>query len=259
MSLTEPKLTKEEADKILSEISLRNSRRLFYGLYPAKGPYRRDLYPKHMEFFAAGKSHRERLFMAANRVGKTVGGGGYESTCHLTGEYPNWWVGRRWSRPVKWWAAGKTNETTRDILQRKLLGNIVGQGTSKKSVDGTGLIPGVFLGRPTWKQGVADFIDTIPVLHKPTGRWSTLGFKSYQQGSGSFEGTEQDGIWGDEEMPEDIYGECLIRTAGIESLQDSGGMIMITFTPLLGLTAVVLSFMPKDLQPGADDVRADFG
>ena len=32
-------------------------------------------------------------------------------TCHLTGRYPPWWEGRRFSGPVRAWAAGKTNET----------------------------------------------------------------------------------------------------------------------------------------------------
>lgn len=229
-------------------------------MYPDEGPYARHRYPKHMEFFAAGAKYRERCFMAGNRIGKTVGGGGYETVCHLTGEYPYWWEGKRWKRPVKWWAAGKTNETTRDIIQRKLLGKITGKGSQNKSVDGTGLIPGDLIGAPTWKQGVADFIDTIEILHKPTGKWSTLGFKSYQQGAGSFEGTEQDGIWLDEEPPLDVYGEALIRTAGISSMPESGGIMLMTFTPIKGLSEVVLQFMPKDMQPGADDdVRTDLG
>jgi hypothetical protein len=29
--------------------------------FPADGPFRRELYAKHMEFFAAGKKHRERV------------------------------------------------------------------------------------------------------------------------------------------------------------------------------------------------------
>jgi hypothetical protein len=35
--------------------------------------------------------------MAANRVGKTVVGA-YETTVHMTGEYPAWWEGRRFDR-----------------------------------------------------------------------------------------------------------------------------------------------------------------
>jgi hypothetical protein len=38
-----------------------------------------------MEFFEAGAKYRERCMMAANRVGKTLGVGGYETAAHLTG------------------------------------------------------------------------------------------------------------------------------------------------------------------------------
>ena len=49
--------------------------------YPDQGPLRRELYPKHLAFFAAGAEHRERIIMAANRVSKTQGVGAYEVTC----------------------------------------------------------------------------------------------------------------------------------------------------------------------------------
>ena len=39
----------------------------------------RHKYAKHLEFFEAGAKYRERCFMAANRVGKTLGAGGYET------------------------------------------------------------------------------------------------------------------------------------------------------------------------------------
>lgn len=42
--------------------------------FPAGGPLSRELYAKHMDFFAAGLDHRERAFIAANRVGKTLAG-----------------------------------------------------------------------------------------------------------------------------------------------------------------------------------------
>lgn len=174
--------------------------------------------------------------MAANRIGKSEAGA-YEVTAHLTGLYPHWWKGRRFARPGRWWAAGKTNETTRDIVQAKLLGEIEGAGTVDKRMSGTGMIPGKLLGKPTWKQGVADLVDTIKVKHV-SGGWSTLGLKSYQQGRGSFEGTAQHGAWLDEEPPEDVYGEVLIRTA------TTNGLVMLTFTPLAGLSDVVLGFMP---------------
>ena len=203
-------------------------------------------YPRHLEFFAAGADYRERCFMAANRCGKSVAGA-FEAACHLTGDYPAWWEGRRFSGPVRVWAAGKTNETTRDIVQSVLLGEISGGGAGK-GVTGTGLIPGRSLGKLSWKQGVPDLVDTIRVKHV-TGRWSTLGLKSYQQGRGSFEGTAQHVIWLDEEPPADVYGECLIRTA------TTRGMVMLTFTPLEGMSEVVLQFLPGHA-PGAAERAA---
>ena len=40
--------------------------------YPDTGPFRREVYPKHLDFFAAGRLHRERLAIAGNRTGKTT-------------------------------------------------------------------------------------------------------------------------------------------------------------------------------------------
>jgi hypothetical protein len=47
----------------------------------------------------------------------------YEVTAHLTGEYPTWWPGRKFDRPVSCWAAGDTRETTRDVMQQALFGS----------------------------------------------------------------------------------------------------------------------------------------
>lgn len=208
--------------------------------YPDEGPLRRELYQQHLEFFKAGATYRERCFMAGNRVGKTEGGGGYETTLHLTGEYPSWWEGREFDDPVRFWASGKTSETTRDIIQAKLFGEVVGSGPNKR-FKGDGLVPREAIAGVTWRAGVSNLADTVKV-ERIHGGLSTLGLKSYQQGRGSFEGTEQDGIWLDEEPPLDIYGECVIRTA------TTNGLIFITFTPLEGMSEVVMSFLPKEYQ-----------
>ena len=101
------------------------------------------------------------------------------------------------------------------------------------------MILGARLGKISWRQGVTDLIDTIRVRHR-TGGWSKLGFKSYQQGRGSFEGTSKHIIWFDEEPPIEVYGEGLIRTA------TTGGIVMLTFTPLEGLSETVMQFLPGD-------------
>lgn len=217
----------------MEEVERRKARRKLYDLYPATGPLRRELYAKHMEFFRLGADPgvNERAFMAANRVGKTWGAGGYETALHLTGRYPDWWEGRRFSGPVDWWAAGDTGETTRDIIQFCLLGPI--------DEIGTGLIPGKdIVGEPSRRRGVADAIDTVAVRHV-SGGFSVLGFKSYDQGRKKFQGTAKHGVWLDEECPQDVYTECLLR------LMTTNGLIMLTFTPLSGVSEVVLQFMDE--------------
>lgn len=231
---------KERKLAILQEKKRRSLRDKLSTYYPETGPYRRELYAKHMEFFKAGATHRQRAFMAANRVGKTEGGGGYEIVLHLTGEYPDWWEGRRFDRPITAWAAGDTTQTTRDTCQFKLLGDI------EKEL-GTGLLPGDAIQDIKRKAGsVPNCVETVYVKHK-SGGISRLTFKSYDQKRKAFQGTEQDVIWLDEEPPEDIYEECLVRT------MTTNGLMMLTFTPLLGLSQVVTGFLlggkiPKDGQ-----------
>lgn len=241
-------LPDDEVEKFLLSLRALEDREKygrFSALFPDDGPLRRERYTKHMEFFRAGKTYRERCFMAGNRVGKTIAGT-YETTCHLTGNYPEWWDGRRFNGPIKAWVAGKTNETTRDIIQVELLGNIT-FANQRKLVDGTGIIPkdliGMEAGQLSWKAGVADLVDMIKIKHK-SGGWSELGLKSYQQGRGSFEGTARHVVWFDEEPPMDVYGEALIRTA------TTNGLIMLTFTPLEGMSDVVQEFLPREMRPG---------
>lgn len=211
----------------------------FFQYFPNDGPLRRELYPKQLEFFAATRDNLEVLLMAANRVGKTEAGC-YGATCWLTGEYPEWWNGRRWNRPIRMWAAGDTNETTRDVIQKKLLGGVEWHG-DKKGVDGTGMIPAQWIDQSsiTWKAGVPDLIDQVRVKHR-LGGFSTLGLKAYAQGRRAFQGTEQDVIWTDEEPPADVYNEMLIR------LMTTKGLAILTFTPLSGWSEVVESFMSRD-------------
>ncbi len=229
---------KIELLQLLEEKQRRASRRKIYAYYPDKGPLRRELYPKHLSFFEAGVKYRQRLMLAANRVGKTEGVGLYELVWHLTGDYPEWWTGRRFDRPIKAWAAGDTGKTVREILQAKLLGP-VGQW-------GTGLVPGDTIERISRGAGVADSVDSIYVRSK-FGGLSQLTLKSYDQRRESFQGTEQDVILLDEEPPMDIYTECLLRT------MTNNGMLMLTFTPLMGMSEVVLAFLPG----GQIEERAD--
>ena len=223
-----------EDSELLYRVLLAKEKRLhenkWLSYFPDTGDLRRELYQKHLEFFRAGAIHRERLFMAANRVGKTESAGGYETMLHMTGLYPEWWEGKRFSKHISCWMAGTTNITTRDILQAKVCGPINDLGT--------GLIPKDRFIRRTLKSGVQDAIETIYVKHV-SGGTSVGNFKTYEQGRVAFEGTEQDVIWLDEEPPMNVYTECLTRT------MTTNGLVMVTFTPLRGISDVVLSFLPS--------------
>lgn len=219
---------------LMQEIQRRSSRRKITTYYPDEGPLRRELYPKHIAFFAAGEKYRERLLLAANRVGKTEGVGGYEVTLHLTGQYPHWWTGRRFNRGTRWWAVGDTSQTVRDIIQYKLLG--------PPGQTGTGLIPGDAILNTSAKAGVSGAIDTVTVAHV-SGMDSHLTFKSYAEGRESFQGTELDGVWMDEEPDLAVWSECATR------LMTTNGLMLCTFTPLNGLSETVLQFLPGGQVP----------
>lgn len=187
-------------------------------------------YCKQKEFHAGGASHRERLLMAGNQLGKTLSAGA-ELAMHLTGNYPEWWEGRRWSRPVVAWVASETMEVSRDAAQRILLG--------RETDRGTGMIPGKLLGDARPYPNVAGACSKVHVRHA-TGGWSVVIFKSYDQGRKRFQGDSIDIFWPDEEPPLDIYTEGLTRTNATK------GMVMMTFTPLQGMSETVLRFLGKE-------------
>lgn len=192
-------------------------------------------YPKQKEFYVLGGTKRERLFMAGNQLGKTMGGG-YEASCHLTGLYPDWWQGRKWDRPVRGWAAGESSLLVRDVQQKLLCGE-----PGVELAFGTGFIPkDCFVDKPSMARGVTDAYDTIQVQHYTNGvkdGISILRFKSYEQGRAKFQGETIDFFWGDEEPPLDVYSEMLTRITA------TGGMGYITFTPLKGMSNVVARFL----------------
>ncbi len=193
-------------------------------------------YPKQLMFHAAGAQHDERLLMAANQVGKTFAGAA-ECALHRTGRSDDWeratgmaWPGRRFARPTKGWVGCDTRDNVRDGAQRLLL------GPPRVEADwGTGLVPGDDLVECARHSGAVDGLDGIVVRHV-SGGLSTITFKSYDQGRRKWQGETLDFVWFDEEPPEHIWIEGKTRTNA------TGGMVWLTFTPLLGMSSVVHSF-----------------
>ena len=222
---------KRELVLLLEERSRRVSRNALAGYRP---------YQKQVLFHSMGKVHGERLFMAGNQLGKTVAGG-YEVAIHLTGRYPDWWQGAVFPKPPKFWVSGVTSESTRDNPQRILVGP-----PQIKSAWGTGSIPGDCIIDSTPARGVPDALDSLVI------RWGGGGdvrsgdsivlFKSYEKGRDKWQGDTIDGLWCDEEPPMDIYSEGRTRS----NKGQLSTFVIITFTPLLGMSEVVRLFLTDD-------------
>jgi len=226
MSLTE-RLTNSNVPlaELLESLRFERTRRSSENRLASYSPYK-----KQREFHDAGAKYRERLLRAGNQLGKTWSGGA-EMAYHLTGLYPDWWQGRRFSQPIRAWAGGPSGTAVRDTQQRVLLGAF--------TEFGTGMIPRVALvGEPKMSRSAPEAVEIVRVRHA-TGGTSQLTFKSYEQGRGKWQGETLNCVWLDEEPPEDIYMEALSRTNATR------GMIYLTFTPLMGVTGVVLRFLKE--------------
>lgn len=219
-------------------------------------------YRWQQEFHEAGSGNVERMLMAANRVGKTQTAGA-EVALHLTGEYdelsrtavyperlpngaihpsagepiwPDGWKGKRFNKPILAWTGSPTAETSRDIVQKELIGGL-GEEI------GTGWIPKHrIIGTPTMRQAaVRNVAEAVKVRHR-SGGVSTLLLKTYEQGWRKFQGSAPHVVWLDEEMaPSEymIYSECQTR------ILTSNGILLVTFTPLQGETELVRFFKER--------------
>lgn len=170
--------------------------------------------------------------------------GAYETALHLCGAYPDWWEGRRFDRAISAWACGVSNETTKNVVQAELLGRLEkDDGASEGMLGmGTGMIPSHLIAGVEFHAQIRGAIKTAWIKHV-SGKRSVLGFKSYEQSSTAFEGASIDLVWMDESADLDIYTECLMRTMTVD------GCVMITATPLNGLTDLVMQFMPDGVVP----------
>ena len=244
----------EELQRELLSLLEEKERRSRYSkrddMFPTDGPYAKKFYPKHVAFIEATKRFRQIAFVAANRVGKTRTGA-YLMSYWLTGDYPENFDGYRFDKPVRAWCAGVTAQAVKDVMQFELLG--------PNSDLGSGMIPRDRIIKTIRKPGVSEAIETVQVRHSdstcnctgsttcPRCKISELTFKTYEQGRDSFQGAKLDVIWLDEE-PRDygIYSECVTRT---DCAVGEHRLIMNTFTPLFGLSDVVLQFMPDGIPP----------
>lgn len=217
--------------------------------FPDDGPYARSNYPKHMAHLNGGAKYHQRAFIGGNGSGKTTLLT-YEATCHLTGIYPDWWEGKRYASPTDVLMAGRTKETTRDILQTKLLGDVAKRG---EDALGTGMIPKDMIGKPVYKHPSSTrAVDFVPIRHV-SGMWSILSYKSYEQKAEGFEGVERHFIGLDEEPDMEIFAECVMRTRTVD------GIVALTYMPIAGYTELTTRFEASQEAPEGDMMMVRVG
>lgn len=207
-------------------------------------------YEFQKKFYAASAQYRFRFLCAANRVGKSYSEA-YEVACHLTGRYPEWWAGHRFTKPILCWAVGITGDSTRKVLQKELFGTPIGKDAD---AIGTGAIPRDCIDFNTLEKD-GNKILICQVKHfNARGEFdgmSTLEFRSTQQGEHALMGATVDYIWLDEEDPYrsmEIFAQCVTRTLTTK------GLVTLTATPENGKTKLVKRFMGEADEDQEDNV-----
>ena len=244
-------------DEILSALtSLSSENRLLtwwedcYGS-PSNPEFIQDKYPDHpgestpyptwqKEFYDAGSFAKQRCLIAANGVGKS------QTTCaevaaHATGEYPDWWKGKRFARGgFEIWIGSIDNNMQKIGPQRALMGR------NLDSELGTGLLPKASIVDFERRQaGVKDVVDTVTVRHK-SGENVTVVWKTFEQGWRKWQSGDPKIILWDEEPDENVVDQKDIKSETMTRLVRNQGIWIVGYTPLLGDTELTEHFMDSE-------------
>jgi phage terminase large subunit-like protein len=191
-------------------------------------------------FFATGQSAR-RGILAANRIGKTVSTC-FETAMHLTGQYPEWWTGYRYTHAITAMVAGEGWSQVAMVLQNELLGT---QDVKIRDQLGTGAIPKSCIIEETMRSDGANCMG-VEIRHV-SGTKSYLLFANYTQEVRQMQGFKLNLAVFDEQPPDDFFSEIVTRTATTQ------GQVLCSFTPLKGLNGLVSKFWNRE--EGYDFIR----
>lgn len=240
--LLEEKLKREKYDKINY-------------LFPKTGKLSREAYKKQLSFISATKTHMIVIVIAGNRSGKTYNANAGLS-CMATGDYPDWYDGRKFDYPPKILICGTTNKNVAKVSQQLLLGPLddLGSGLAPKKH--------IVMESKRMKPNTGNAIDTISIKHHTNGISdgnTVIDFMTYEQDVTALMGTVYDVILLDEEPPLKFYAQCLKR---IMTLSEHGktGLMMLTFTAESGYTPLVAEFYERcqGYPLDEDDLYIDF-
>ena len=140
-------------------------------------------------------------------------------------------------------AAARTQDKTREGIQEKLFGDLIGGEL------GTGLVPlDNIIGRPIMARGISHILDTA-IIRRETGGKAAFRQKTFAMGREGWQVESVDEAWIDEDPSKadnTIYSEVLARTT------TTRGGIFITMTPVPGLTELRKRF--KSRHPGTVEI-----
>lgn len=193
-------------------------------------------HPKHLQFHNLGLNATERLFLAANRIGKTMACS-LEVCMHLTGNYPDWWLGHRYDHPVNVWVGGITEKEI-NILERRYFDGDIGE------------LPWIHPSLVLYKNKTKHSYE----IQHATGGTSLITFKTYQQGRATWQGEKLHICHLDEEPPMDIFVEASMR---LMSTSESHRGLMIVSATCLYFSKFVQSFTEEVVE--IDVMREDGG
>ena len=187
--------TETDISKVLAEALRRTT------ISPTIFGYRPQEY---QQVFHNSTSHG-RLFLGGNRAGKTVAGAA-EAVMRLTGNHPV----KKYDRPIKLRGVGVDFDNGIDKIMLPEIAR---------------WIPPSALIKGSWTESYSKSARTLTLNND-----STMEFMSYDQDVDKFAGTSRDGVWFDEEPPEEIFNENMLRLVDVE------GDWWLTMTPLIDMS-----------------------
>lgn len=150
---------------------------------------------------------KEKLYIGGNRSGKTVGGGA-EVVQWLTGEHRY------------------RTDLPKPPVRGRMVAVDIEDGIKKIAIpEIKKWMPTKYLKDGSWDKSYDKQSRTLTLTNG-----SFLEFMSYEQEVEKFAGTSRHFTWFDEEPPEDIFNECILR------LVDTDGSYWITMTPLIEMS-----------------------
>jgi phage terminase large subunit-like protein len=228
----------EDVIQLMTDLEQSTRGRFWESYLPDEGLYARQHFRKHVELIDATKDKSLCTVFGANRVGKSMLLAYIASTWAM-GKYAHWWQGRRFEKPPKIWVGGQTTELLKGSMQEYICGQDGFSGfVSQENV------AEIYMNRQN--PGV---MQRMLVKH-PNGL-AEITFKTYDQGWQRWQSGTIDAILLDEEMPPQIFTESITRVA------TTGGLVLLGFTGLRGMTPVVTHLWPEGFSKLGVDEEQD--